>query len=51
LIVAGAALVLAGLALVPAVGFVVAAAAPILAWRVRGRGGRRYAGLRILARD
>ena len=51
LIVGGASLVAAGLALVPAVGFAEAALAPVLAWRARGSGGSRHAGLRILARD
>jgi hypothetical protein len=51
LIVASAALVLAGLALVPALGFVLAVVAPLLAWRLRGRQDKRYAGLRTLARD
>jgi hypothetical protein len=47
---AGAA-VLAGLAFVPALGYVEAVVVPALAVRLRRRGGRRYAGLRILARD
>ena len=38
-------------AFVPALGFVEAVAAPVLALRLRGRGGGRYAGLRILAKD
>ena len=46
-----AALVLALLALVPAVGYLEAVVLPALAARVRRVGGRRYAGLRILARD
>ncbi|HZO61346.1 MAG TPA: hypothetical protein VFB35_00025 [Gaiellaceae bacterium] len=44
-------LVVAALAFVPALGYAEAAAAPLLALRLRGRAGRRYAGLRILARD
>jgi hypothetical protein len=50
-LVGGAALVVAAIALVPALGYLEALAAPILALRLRGRGGGRYAGLRILARD
>jgi hypothetical protein len=50
-LVAAAALAVAAVALVPALGYVEALAAPILALRLRGRGGGRYAGLRILARD
>jgi hypothetical protein len=50
-LVGGAALAIAALALVPALGYVEAVAAPILALRLRRRGGGRYAGLRILARD
>jgi hypothetical protein len=46
-----AALVLGLLALVPAVGYLEALVLPALAARVRRTGGRRYAGLRILARD
>jgi hypothetical protein len=41
----------AGLAFVPAFGFVEAVAAPLLGARLRRRGDARYAGLRILARD
>lgn len=41
----------AGLAFVPAVGFLEAVAAPLVGARLRRRGGGRYAGLRILARD
>ena len=41
----------AALAFVPAVGYLEALAAPALAARLRRRGGERYAGLRILARD
>ena len=51
LFVALAGLVVAGLAFVPGLGYVEAAAAPLLALRIRRRGGGRYAGLRILARD
>jgi hypothetical protein len=50
-LVSGAALAVAALALVPVLGYVEAVAAPILALRLRRRGGGRYAGLRILARD
>jgi len=46
-----AGLVVAALAFVPGLGYAEAAAAPLVALRFRGRGGRRYAGLRILARD
>ena len=45
------AVVLALLALVPAVGFLEALGIPALATRLRRRGGERYAGLRTLARD
>src|SRR3954451_16637232 len=51
LLVGGAALVLAGLAFVPVLGYVEALAAPVLALLMRRGGGGRYAGLRILARD
>jgi len=50
-LVGGAALAVAAVAFVPALGFVEAVAAPVLALRLRGRGGGRYAGLRILAKD
>lgn len=50
-LVVGAALALAAIALVPALGYVEAVAAPVLAFRLRRGGGGRYAGLRILARD
>ena len=43
--------VLAALAFVPALGYVEAAAAPVLAARLRRRADRTYAGLRVLARD
>jgi hypothetical protein len=46
-----AALMLALLALVPALGYVEAVVLPALAARLRRASGRRYAGLRILARD
>jgi hypothetical protein len=45
------ALVFAGLALVPFVGYLEIAAVPALAARARRRGPTRYAGLRSLARD
>ena len=48
---AGAGLVAAALALIPVVGYLEAVALPALALRMRRRGGERYAGLRILARD
>jgi len=51
LIVAAAALVTAGLAWVPAVGYLEALALPALAARLRRRSPERYAGLRTLARD
>lgn len=51
LIVAAGALVVAGLAWVPAVGYLVALALPALAARLRRRSPERYAGLRTLARD
>jgi len=51
LLVAGAALVLAALAFVPALGYLEAVALPALAARMRARAGGRYAGLRILAKD
>ena len=51
LILGAVALLLALLALVPAVGYVLALLLPIVAARLRRVGGRRYAGLRILARD
>jgi hypothetical protein len=50
-LVALAALVLAALALVPAVGYLEAVMLPALAARARRHGGERYAGLRSLARD
>ena len=51
LIVAAVAVLLAALALVPLVGYLVAVAVPTLAARLRRRSDRTYAGLRILARD
>jgi hypothetical protein len=42
---------LAVLALIPVVGYVEAVVIPVLAVRLRRRGGGRFAGLRILARD
>jgi hypothetical protein len=50
-IVAGAALLVAGLAWVPALGYLEALALPVLAARLRRRQPERYAGLRTLARD
>jgi hypothetical protein len=46
-----AALVLGLLALIPGVGYLEALVLPALAARLRRTGSRRYAGLRILARD
>ncbi len=46
-----AALVLGLLALIPGVGYLEALVLPALAMRLRRTGSRRYAGLRILARD
>jgi hypothetical protein len=50
-IVAGAALVVAGLAWVPALGYLEALALPAIAARLRRRAPETYAGLRTLARD
>jgi len=50
-IVAGAALAAAGLAWVPALGYLEALALPLLAARLHRRAPERYAGLRTLARD
>lgn len=47
----GAAVLVAGLAFVPGLGYVEAVGAPLLAHRLRKRTAGRYAGLRILARD
>jgi hypothetical protein len=49
--VGAAAVVLAGLAWIPAVGYLEATLVPALAARLRGRAPERYAGLRSLARD
>jgi hypothetical protein len=49
-IVALAGLVAAALGLVPGLGYLEAVTAPALALRLRARGGRRYAGLRILGK-
>jgi hypothetical protein len=46
-----AALLLAALAWIPAVGFLEAAVVPALGGRLRGRAPERYAGLRSLAKD
>jgi hypothetical protein len=46
-----AALAAAGLAVVPALGYVEALLAPFLGERLRRRAGARYAGLRVLAKD
>ena len=51
LLVLGAAVVVAGLAFVPVVGYVELVAIPALGMRLRRRAGKRYAGLRTLARD
>ena len=51
LLVAVAGVVVAGLAFVPAVGYIEAAALPALALRARRREPDRHAGLRTLARD
>ena len=51
LLVGGGALVIAALALVPALGYVEAVAVPAVAARLRRRTAERYAGLRSLARD
>jgi len=50
-LVGAAALVLAGLAFVPALGYLEALALPALGARLRARAAKRYEGLRILARD
>jgi hypothetical protein len=50
-IVGAVGLIMAALALVPALGYVTAVAVPVIAFGLRRRGGGRYAGLRILARD
>jgi hypothetical protein len=51
LLVLGAAVVVAGLAFVPIVGYVELVVVPALGMRLRKRAGKRYAGLRTLARD
>jgi hypothetical protein len=50
-LVAGGALVVAALALVPVLGYLEAVALPALAARLRKRATERYAGLRTLAKD
>ena len=50
LVVVGA-LALAAASFVPGLGYAIALAAPVLGVRLWRRGGERYAGLRILARD
>jgi hypothetical protein len=50
-LVAGAAILAAGLAWAPALGYVEAVALPLFALRVRRRRPETYAGLRTLARD
>lgn len=50
LVVIGA-VVVAALALVPGLGYVLTVVLPALGLRVRRRSGKRYAGLRTLARD
>ena len=51
LLVLGGAVVVAGLAFVPIVGYVELVAVPAIGMRLRHRAGKRYAGLRTLARD
>ena len=51
ILVAGAAAILAALALVPVVGYLEGAFLPVLGARLRRKAGSTYAGLRILARD
>jgi hypothetical protein len=46
-----ASLAVAGLAFVPALGYALAAVAPVAGLRLGRRAGSRYAGLRILAKD
>ena len=50
LLVAGVGLLIALLALIPLVGYVIAVAVPALASRLRGSAAERYAGLRTLAK-
>ena len=47
----GAAVVLAGIAFIPAAGYLEAVALPVLALRIRRTQPERYAGLRTLAKD
>jgi hypothetical protein len=51
LLVGVAAAVIAGLAFVPALGYLEAVLLPALGLRLRAQAGKRYAGLRILAKD
>jgi hypothetical protein len=51
LLVLGGAVVVAGLAFVPIVGYLELVAVPAVGMRLRHRAGKRYAGLRTLARD
>jgi len=51
LLVAGGAVVAAGLAFIPVVGYLQAVALPVVGFRVRSRAPERYEGLRTLARD
>jgi hypothetical protein len=51
LFIALAAIVLAAVAWIPVVGYLEATLVPVLAARLRGRAGERYAGLRSLAKD
>ena len=50
-LVAGAAVLVAAIALVPVLGYVIAVALPALAIRLRKRAPETYAGLRTLAKD
>jgi hypothetical protein len=50
-LLAGAGIVLAAAAFVPVLGYLTAVAVPAVGLRLRRRAGRRYAGLRTLARD
>lgn len=49
--VPAASLAVAGLSLVPVLGYLVAAFSPVLGERLRRRAAGRYAGLRVLAKD
>ena len=51
ILIAGAAAIVAALALIPVVGYLEGALLPLLGARLRRRAGSTYAGLRILARD